>query len=147
MEHLAIMHKSFMDKILNIQKTIESRWSMDRRVPYGRVHSGDRIYFKYSSGPVAALAEVTSAKFFSIEKDQSAVEEYVSANYEALGFESRKAASIFLNRKLTKKYVSFFTLQNIRTIKNFSICKDGYGIRASWIVTTDINKLKRKQSD
>lgn len=60
--HLAILHKRYLDAILEGRKTIESRLSSTRRAPFGCVRAGDVVYFKESGGPVRALARVTRVR-------------------------------------------------------------------------------------
>ena len=53
------VHRSYAAMILAGVKSEESRFSKARRVPFGLVEPGDRLYFKAVSGPVVAtcLAE------------------------------------------------------------------------------------------
>lgn len=51
-EHLAIFKKGLGDLILDGQKTIESRFSMAKMVPFGSVASGDKVYIKPTGGEV-----------------------------------------------------------------------------------------------
>lgn len=60
--HLAILHKRYLDAILDGRKTIESRLSRTRRAPFGCVRAGDVVYFKESGGPVRALARVARVR-------------------------------------------------------------------------------------
>ena len=57
--HVAILRKPYLDAILRGDKAIESRFSRQRRDPFGRVSVGDTIYLKESGGPYrgAAIAE------------------------------------------------------------------------------------------
>jgi hypothetical protein len=57
--HLVSVHRSYAGLILAGTKAQEIRLSKARRVPYGLVEPGDRLYFKVVSGPVVAtcLAE------------------------------------------------------------------------------------------
>lgn len=54
--HLAIIHKRFLDAILEGTKTVEARISKVRCAPFGRVEAGDTIYLKQAGGPVRATA-------------------------------------------------------------------------------------------
>jgi len=54
--HLAVLHREYLDSIIAGRKTIEMRLTRTRRAPYGRIRSGDTIYFKQSSGPIRAVA-------------------------------------------------------------------------------------------
>ncbi|MFC1876837.1 hypothetical protein ACFL2E_06155, partial [Thermodesulfobacteriota bacterium] len=130
-----------MDKVLSGEKTIESRWSKDRRSPFGNVNVGETIYFKYSSGPVTAMANVNSAIFFKGGDERSKVIDFVYVNYIALGFDDIGIAEAFLNDNEGRNYVTFISLSDIVPIKKFSINKKGFGVRASWIVVEDIQKI------
>ena len=57
--HLAILKKQYLDAILNGTKTIESRFTMNRCEPFGRICTGDVVILKQSSGAVRARAKVT----------------------------------------------------------------------------------------
>lgn len=54
--HLAIIHKRYLDAILEGTKTVEARISKVRCAPFGRVEAGDAIYLKQAGGPVRACA-------------------------------------------------------------------------------------------
>lgn len=84
-DHVAIMSKAsgLIEKILSGHKTIESRWYATRRPPWGRVHAGDTVYFKYSGGAgerVKVRATVDRVQQFeNIDQDgagQSILDQY-----------------------------------------------------------------------
>lgn len=56
--HLAIIQRRFVEPLLAGQKQIESRFMRQRRLPYGRIAVGDRIYFKASGGAVIGRCRV-----------------------------------------------------------------------------------------
>ena len=60
MDHVAIMNPGLklIDRILSGEKKIESRWSKNKIAPWGKVKTGDRIYFKDAGKPVTAVTEV-----------------------------------------------------------------------------------------
>lgn len=47
------------DKILSCEKTIESRWYVNRSAPWDRIAEGDTVYFKESGYPVRVIATVS----------------------------------------------------------------------------------------
>lgn len=53
-----ILRRPYLDKILAGRKSIESRFTVTRRAPYGCVAARDKIFLKLSSGPVCASAFV-----------------------------------------------------------------------------------------
>lgn len=62
--HLVILKKPYLDAILAGRKRVESRFTKTRRVPFGRVQAGDKLFLKQSSGPVCATATVAAVKSF-----------------------------------------------------------------------------------
>lgn len=57
-EHVAIVHPWVALALLSGTKTIESRFSRDRRPPFGRVARGAEIYFRIAGGGYAVRASV-----------------------------------------------------------------------------------------
>lgn len=56
MIHLAVLHRRYLDAILDGRKTVESRLARVRCEPFGCVAPGERLYFKASGGPFLATA-------------------------------------------------------------------------------------------
>lgn len=144
MDHLAIMNKRFINKLLSGEKTIESRWSKFKRIPFRKVAKGDTIYFKISSGPVLAKANATKINFYHRDLDIESINEFVSKNYKKLGLNNKNETIQYLEQNKEKKYGTFITLSKIENINPFNVSKKGHGIRSSWIIVPDINFLKIK---
>ena len=64
MIHIPIVHQKYADLILSGKKTAELRLTRNRIAPFGRVFSGDRLYFKIASGPICASASVERVETF-----------------------------------------------------------------------------------
>ena len=65
MIHIAVLLRPYLDLILQGEKTVECRLTMQARDPFERIEAGERIYFKQSAGPYAATATVEHALFES----------------------------------------------------------------------------------
>ena len=52
--HLVVLKRPYLDAILAGRKTVESRFMKTERAPFGKIATGDRLFFKASSGPVRA---------------------------------------------------------------------------------------------
>lgn len=57
-KHVAIVHAWVARALLDGTKTIESRFSRDKRPPFGRIDRGATIYFRVAGGGYAAKARV-----------------------------------------------------------------------------------------
>src|SRR5579864_5963670 len=73
-KHLAIFQQPYIDWILAGQKTIESRFSLNRVLPYGVVKAGDIVVMKESGGKVLGEFCVAHVNFYSNLTTQTALE-------------------------------------------------------------------------
>ncbi|HEX2915890.1 MAG TPA: ASCH domain-containing protein [Chloroflexia bacterium] len=125
-EHIAILsHKSVLEKILSGEKTIESRFSRVKSLPYGQVSPGDIVYFKLSGGPVLGFARVANVEEY---------EDLTPARVEALGKRYGHELALsqdFLTRKLESKYVSFIFLEDVQPCSPWNYKQEG---RSGWII-------------
>ena len=142
MDHLAVMKKSwsFTQKILDGEKTIESRWYKTRKAPWGRIKKNDAIYFKDSGEPVTTKAIVSGVIEFE-ELTPKRVKEILSKYWRGLGISNNEVFS-FYKRFKNKKYCILIFLNNPEKVTSFNINKKGFGAMASWICIEDIKKLK-----
>ena len=65
--HLAVFIEPYLGYILSGRKTVESRFSIVRFPPYGRVSRGDLVLLKQSGGPVVGICEIGAAWFYKLE--------------------------------------------------------------------------------
>jgi len=65
--HLAVFVEPFLQFVLDGRKTVESRFSVHRRPPFGCVRSGDLVLIKESGGPVVAAAEVSNVWYYQLD--------------------------------------------------------------------------------
>lgn len=96
--HLAILSNPYFKLVLNGKKTLESRFSKDRRAPYQQVSKGDIILLKQSGKPIAGISLVEDASFIRLTagslgniRDQFAEELYIEAD----SFWTEKATASF----------------------------------------------------
>src|SRR5258707_4381590 len=54
--HVAILSQPYLDLVLASKKTVESRFSADKRTPYGKLLQDDVILLKQVGGPICGLA-------------------------------------------------------------------------------------------
>lgn len=125
-EHIAILsHKSVLDRIMKGEKTIESRFSRVKSLPFGQVAAGDLVYFKLSGGAIMGKAQVAAVEEYD-DLTPSRVEEL------ARRYEQQLAISVdFLARKLESKFASLIFLQDIEPCTPWNYKQDG---RSGWIV-------------
>lgn len=143
MEHLAIMKKSWglIPKILNGEKTVESRWYMNRYAPWDRVKEGEIVYFKDAGEPVSARAEVSRVMQYS-DLDPDKVREVLDAHGQKDGLgvkDMPKFYGLFRN----KRYCILIFLRNAQRVEPFKIDKTGFGIGSAWLTVESVESLRR----
>ena len=142
MDHIAIMQKSwgFTEKIATGQKVIESRWYNIKYAPWGRISSGDSIYFKNTDEPITIQAEVEKVLNFSNltpEKVQTIFEHYS----KELGLDESDILRFFEMFK-HKRYCILIYLKDAHHIQPFEINKQGFGTMSSWLSVESIAKIR-----
>lgn len=142
--HIAIMRKSWglTKKILSGEKTIESRWYMNRYKPWGDISPGDIVYFKDSGEPIkiqATVEKVIRLEHLTPQKVRKILNKYARA--DGLGVDEKDIDSYFKLFK-NKKYCLLVFLKDPKEIEPFEINKSGFGAMAAWITIDDINKIR-----
>lgn len=142
MQHVAIMNKTrgLLPKIVSGEKTIESRWYMNRAVPWGRVSAGDTIYFKNSSEPVTVQAEVD--KVMSLESlSPGRVKDVLDRWGSLIGIAEQQMPEYYQMFK-DKRYCLLIFIKQAQEIEPFNINKKGFGAQAAWLCVPKIDQIK-----
>ena len=130
--HLALMVEPYLSRILDGEKTIESRFSTKRINPYDKISSGDIVVLKKSSGSVVAVFEVETAMFKQIKNDN---------DFEAIRKDYGKELCLndeFWIRKKDAKYVTLIRISHLQTLSPVIINKAN---RQSWMTYTPISQF------
>lgn len=140
MDHVAIMRKSWglVPKILSGEKTIESRWYKNKSAPWGKIKTGDTIYFKNSGEPVTVTGTVTGVEEFR-DLDSEKVRRILQKYGEDDGItDINKYYRLFKD----KKYCLLIFLEKPERIEPFEVNKKSYGSMAAWMCVENIEKVK-----
>lgn len=142
MQHVAILNKSWgmLPKIVSGEKTIESRWYLNRAVPWGRVSARDTVYFKNSGEPVTVRAKVEKVLSFE-DLSPEKVKEILDRWGRAIGIEDRQIYEYYEIFK-AKKYCLLIFLKQAQEIELFNIDKTGFGTQAAWLSVDSIDQIK-----
>ncbi len=123
--HLVILKKPYLDTIVDGKKTIESRFMMTKKEPFGQIMPGDKLFLKESSGPVLATAaaeKVESFENLSVEKMSKIKEKY---NDRILGPDE------YWQSKADCRYGVLIWLADVRQIEPVRIEKKDW---RAWVV-------------
>jgi len=140
MNHVAIMRKSWglLPLILSGQKTMESRWYMNKSAPWGKINSGDTVYFKNSGEPLTVKTVVSKILTFENLTPKGVYELLLKYGKTDGITEMEKYYEMFKD----KKYCLLIFLEKPEKIIPFEINKKGFGAMAAWICVEDIEKIK-----
>ena len=125
--HLALMVEPYLSLILSRRKTIESRFSTKKIIPFNNISKGDIVILKKSGGSLAAVFEAGDVYFKRIERAEDF--ENIRKDYGA----SLCLEDEFWEKKKDAKYVSMIRITHLREISSIAIKKAN---RQSWLTYT-----------
>ncbi len=131
--------RKLIPKILSGEKTIESRWYMMKVAPRNTIQSGDTVYFKDAGQMVTASATVAKVLQYDHYTDEE-LHEILNTYADGIAFHS-SLDEVYQWAK-SKHYCILVFLKHPKKITPFAIDKKWYGMMASWITLSDINKIK-----
>jgi hypothetical protein len=121
--HIAVLKRSFLNRILDGSKSIEYRGNKLGCAPHGRVSAGDPVFLKQSGGPVRGLAYVDWVEA-RIQPTREEVYELISRHARGLGF--------FALPRWPISHVSLVALKNVHSLDlPFRVKQSG---RSAWLV-------------
>ncbi len=127
-----------LENLQNGVKTMIIRGAMGRKLPYGRVHKSDVLYFIENKGDGLVKAMAVVDHVFNsdkLTKEQSV--ELIRSN----------TGKLMLNKALEKRfsgkrYLVFITLKAFKTLEAFQIDKSKFGNMDDWLPVENIEKVK-----
>lgn len=127
-----------LEKLLDGTKTAILRGATGRKLPYGRVNPGDRLYFirNNSEGLVqarATVSEVMNSEALSPEQS----EQVVRQNQDKLQFTPRQ-----VKRWAGKRYLVMIDIGAVEKVEPFPIDKSGYGNMDDWLPVGDVESVR-----
>lgn len=148
-DHVAILRKSkikqgdnLLEQILSGTKTIESRWYVNKIAPWGKIKTGDTVYFKNSGEPVVAKAKVKKVLQFELNTLEIARDIIRNYGKQISPKISEKEFLKWYKEQPKKKYCILIFLEKSLRIPSFSITKKGFGSACAWLTVKDIHLLK-----
>ncbi len=123
--HIAILSSDYLELILNRKKTIESRFSLYRRLPYKRVKVGDVVLLKRRSGPIIGVGRISRVWFFELENGT------LNHIREKFGNQMQIDDEGFWRHCEELSYATLMKLDNVRRISPLKYSKRD---RNAWVI-------------
>lgn len=116
--HLGVFSEPCLTYMLDGKKTIESRFSKKRILPFDRITKNDIVFVKKSGGKVSAYFKIKDVKFFDlnnydIEKIKRDYNEFLCVDDN------------FWREKRESKYATLIFISKLVKIKPFHVTKKG----------------------
>ncbi len=123
--HLAVFVEPYLSLILEGRKSVESRFSMVRQPPWGRVENGDVLVMKRSGGPVLGIGLISHSWCYELDPE----------TWPVLRDRFRKPLAMdettLFDRFERASYATLMTLTEVRTLDPIRIAKRD---RRGWVV-------------
>jgi len=129
-----------LDLLLSKKKTMIIRGATGRKLPYGRVHQNDVLYFinNNAEGLIRATAKVKSvlnSKKLTEEESAQLVDRYQN---------ELQLTKKQYDRWAGKRYLVLIEISGIEIIDPFRIDKSDYGNMDDWLPVEQIEKVRIK---
>lgn len=124
--HLAIFTDPFLSYLLDGLKTFESRLSINKIAPYGKVYKNDIVIVKKSGGEILGIFTVNSVCYYS-NLNPSLIKTIDDTYGERIMWN----ASEFLASKSSSNFLTLIEVSDLRIFMPFEIMKKD---RGSWVL-------------
>ena len=122
--HLVMLVEPYLTRLLDGTKTVESRFSRQRRPPFGIVEAGDTLILKRSSGSVLGLCTVAQVYYFDLAR----------INLQTIQKRFGRAISAdekFWRDQRQARFVSLFRVEHVVRLSEITCHKRD---RRAWVV-------------
>ncbi|WDV44215.1 hypothetical protein PV797_11825 [Clostridiaceae bacterium M8S5] len=139
MEHLVYTDRRAkeLSKILEGSKSMIIRGAAGRKVPYGRVSVGEKLFFIENNGDGIIRASATVCCVFNSEKmTEEESKTLVSENLNKLILSDAQ-----IKRWAGKKYLCLIEIENVKEIEPLKLNKQKN--MDDWIIVEDINTIAK----
>jgi hypothetical protein len=128
-----------LEQLLEGSKTMIIRGATGRKLPYGRVNTGDKLYLinNNGEGQVKARAVVKSVlNSDKLSEDESA--QLIETNQDKLHLTDQQ-----IKRWSGKRYLVLVAVEDVKPLEPFFIDKSRFGNMDDWLPVEDIATVKR----
>lgn len=115
MNHLVIYNKKlfskdYIDLILSGSKTQGCKFRNNKTAPYQKLHDGDYVYLKESSGPIRGRVRVSNVRNSELHGPED-VMAFLAAHTEDIGITSEAQLMDMWRHNVSKRYVCYWSME------------------------------------
>ncbi len=127
-----------LENLTNGRKTMIIRGAMGKKLPYGRVKTGERLYFINNNGEGRVKAkglvkEVMESEKLTKEESMALVEQHLQALQIGDGLKERFSG---------KRFIVLIEVGDVETIEEFGFNRSKFGNMDDWIVFDNLEEIK-----
>lgn len=127
-----------LESILDGSKSMIIRGAAGRKLPYGRVNSGDVLYFIRNNGEGLIKAKANVKEVFNSEKmDKETSIKFVDDNMDKLQLGKNQ-----YKKWAGKRYLVLIKIKNAEMVDEFEIDRNQYGNMDDWLPVEDIESVR-----
>jgi len=125
--HLAIFSEPLLQKLMTGAKVLESRFSVNKISPFGKIRPGDIVVVKKTGGPIVA-AFISGIVYCEANLTPDMIEDMKFKHSKNLGLSTD---DVFWGKKIHSKYATLINITNLKELSPYSIEKKD---RIGWVV-------------
>ena len=127
-----------LERMLDGSKSMIIRGAAGRKMPYGRVHAGDTLYFINNNAEGVIRASAAAKTVFNsnkMSKEESI--QIVETNQDKLQLTNKQ-----IKRWAGKRYLVLIEVEDPSEVEPFPIDRSNYGNMDDWLPVEDIETVK-----
>ena len=122
MNHLVIYNKKlvghdYITAILRGDKKLGCKFRKNKTAPYQKLHDGDYLYFKESSGPIRGRVKITNVQNKELASPEETME-FLAAHAKEIGVESEEQLLEIWKFNTNKRYLCSWLMTTPETIEH-----------------------------
>lgn len=128
-----------LESLLNGSKTMILRGASGRKLPHGRVNTGDTLYFIRNNGEGLIKTKATVKSVFNSEKmDSSTSTKLVDENMDKLKLSDQQ-----YKRFAGKRYLVLIGVKDVTEVEPFEIDRSEFGNMDDWLPVGDVEEYMK----
>lgn len=128
-----------LEKLIAGTKQTIIRGAMGRKLPYGLVNTGDRLFFIQNNGDGVVRAKAEVSRVINSDKlNEAESRQLIEAHQDQLQLTSAQ-----MKRWVGKRYLVLIQVREVYPVAPFAIDRSDYGNMDDWLPVEVIERVRR----